>query len=518
MDEKGKVLDFKLKNNKVSNNNGNNGLILDFQGKQKDKVKVNLMDVLLESTSYMIWLLGEIYEDIYDIKDDDFIVTSKKLHEAINELETFYEELKNFKNMNIDELIFKLKIMSEQSYYFASLFNVLDSGDYIDLFELKYYISLSYLYVEYMHDVINNKTYNYEDFSGTMEDEKEKLDDVINEIEIRSKLDAYATILTSKTEEKVGKLVNELQRKVLFDLISDTVESFLTFDVDRMLEYYNKVLDKYIDIGILNDTSFGTMEVKTLILEVYKKIEKQYYYSYKMVDDFILFADKYASEKEAINISNKFDKLFHVIDKMHTDGNVNGMFTIERMMKLISDKIVNMVKPDEEEKIELKFEEIFSDEIILNSIYMINDELLNGKIDKININIFDHMWTQCRSYSINKYLTDIIRREIFSEKDREFYSSSKYRDLVELEIKDISNNAYYTGFDIEVNYIKDDFLKVLEMLKKGYKLEKIVSMNGLDNILDDMDKINYLDYSYTTKYFDMLEDVLNSGSNDILGQ
>lgn len=519
MGERGKILNFVFKDVKSSKNiSVNKGEIVNLSDKMKIKEKDDLNVCLLDTTSYMIWLLEEIYNDIYDVKDEDFMSAAKDIHNAINELEDCYKKLENIDISNIDELIFKLKLMVGQSYYFVSLFNILDGGEDIDLFELKYYVSLSYLYVEYMNDVIRNKNFNYDDFNGVLETEEEELEEVITELEIRNKLEAYTTILTSKTEEKVGSLVNEVQIKFLSELISDTVENFIHFDVDVMLEYYNKVLDKYIDIGILNMTSLGAMEVKKLILELFKKIEKQYYYSYKIVDDFIIFTDKYVSEKEAINISNKFDKLFYLIDKMHTDGNFNGMSTIERTIKLIYDKIINMIDEEEEEKIRLKLEDIFSDEIILNSIYMISDDLLNGKIDNINKNCFDHMWSQCRSFNINKYLTNIIRREIFNNKDREFYSDSKYRDLIELEIKDISNNAYYACFDIEGEYIKDDFLKILEMLKKSFKLEEYVSSYKLFDILDDINKLDYLDYSYTTKYLDMLENVLDNCDDNVMSK
>jgi hypothetical protein len=136
---------------------------------------------------------------------------------------------------------------------------------------------------------------------------------------------------------------------------------------------------------------------------------------------------------------------------------------------------------------------------------MINDDLLDGKIKKINKRSFDNRWIDSRKIGINKYLTDIIRREIFGGEDREFYSNIKYRGLVELEINDISNNAYYSGFDIEKDYIKDDFDKILEMLKRSFRLEENASYYGLDNILDDINKLDYLDYSNVSKYLDMLE-------------
>ena len=74
-------------------------------------------------------------------------------------------------------------------------------------------------------------------------------------------------------------------------------------------------------------------------------------------------------------------------------------------------------------------------------------------------------------------------------------------------VNDISNNGYYAGFDIEKDYIKDDFNRILDTLKKSYELEKNATQNGLNTILDDIDKINYLDYTNTIRYILMLEHV-----------
>ena len=121
MGEKGKILNFTIRDKKISNNvTTDKGIILDFDGKRKTKEIEKLNGEIQDSISYMIWLLGEIYKDIYDIKDEDFIIVAKELHNAINELEKYSDRVNNIDIKDMDELMFKLNLMVEISCYFES--------------------------------------------------------------------------------------------------------------------------------------------------------------------------------------------------------------------------------------------------------------------------------------------------------------------------------------------------------------------------------------------------------------
>ncbi len=95
MGEKGKILKFVKKERETSNDMVNGGVIVNLLDKRKIKAKNELTNDLLDSISYMLWLLGEIYNDMYDIKDDDFIIVTKQIHEAILELEKCYDRMKD---------------------------------------------------------------------------------------------------------------------------------------------------------------------------------------------------------------------------------------------------------------------------------------------------------------------------------------------------------------------------------------------------------------------------------------
>lgn len=509
MDKKGKILNFTIKNDRKKKHIfDDKGEIIDIKSKEKDELTNELLDAIL----YLTWLLEEIYKDIYDVKDIDFIMASREINKSISELEEFYEKVKNIDNPDINELIFKLKIMVNQSCYFVDIFDELD-GEKIDLFELKYYVSLAELYIKSMDDIICNNSYDYNDFNAAMDSESKDLAKTIIEIEEKNKKEAYTSILSSKTKEILGRVDRESQVSILSDLITDTVNSFLDFDVDIMLNYYNTILNKYISSGILENPPLEVMDLRKMKLELDKGMEKKYYYVSKIIGDFIVFALKFASYNDSIKLSNEFDKLYSLIDKMHNNDEMSNivkimaMDNIEKVMKLINDKIISMVNAKDLEKVIEKLENIFSDEVILNSIYTIKDQLLDGKINGIDEDSFSRLWIHSRKVNIDKYLTNIIRKEMFLDKDRDFYSNSKYRDLVELEINLISKNAYYAGLDVGVDYIKDDFSRLLEMLKLSFNLEKSASLYGFDNILEDISRLNYLDYTNTIRYLDMLKHV-----------
>ncbi len=474
----------------------------------------NIINDINSDITNVISGLNSFIDTISYYEDDDNNI--QDLNDKINDLEEFKKEINNidFSSYDIDNLLYRLHIMLEIShkdflYRFKNNFSLIDF-DEIVLFHTNNMVSI---YINSMNNTLKSNFLSH-DYNADIEDIKSFINDSCNNAYLDSKRKVYYLSLYDLISKSFPNdtLSNE-EKEYLDSLVEDTVNTFINYRYVDIRNYFIDILFCITDGNMfrLNIVDLNNKNKK----DIEKKISsyKLYYLTLENVRKCKSF---FMNECIPLDNRNILEDNFDFIEEQVTrkDDNLNSF--INKNVSKLNGRIMNLVTEalDSNKNIVTLILEYLNDELEIDRIIRFSnsfkDKVLN--YDNNKTFDFDKCFLESKSKSILDRLYDVIRKEIFNGKDKEFYSNIKYGNKLNDMIIYISNNPNYLNYRSNNSNLIDDFNIALAMLKGGLILENRARELGLDMILEDINNLDYRDYNYTSNYIVSLKDIIDESN------
>lgn len=427
------------------------------------------------------------------------IVSITKLKEEIN-------------SINIDEfdLLFRLKIVEKTASNISNKIINLSCEEEINEVTLFYILNLTKLYKEIVGNILSTRLLDKSNVSNNIL----VINDIIREkdklLYMEAKRDVYTSYVIEVVKELFGNYIFSKEEKDLLMLIvNDTIEYFLNFDFQDIREYFSMIILYCSENKIFNHNSKEDFKNKKNELMEKIKSYKLYYSTKESINKLrILFGVPYLKKDDREKIDKSLSNISSFIQKDNDEFNKIINITMKRIEGMVM--CLNIDDIEENKSIATLIEEYLCDEMEIDRIIRFISSFEKYCSKKKEAFVFKTEWIKSKKECICDILYDLVRREIFSNEYKEFYCDDKYKSILDDMIKYISENPNYINTRKNNDKLVPDFKLLLELLKKAKILEDKVKALKLNYILEDMDKLDYKNYAYTSEYILGISAIIDS--------
>lgn len=446
--------------------------------------------------------------------DGDNSLHVLNIRESIKDLKEYQKENTNidFVKCNTDDLLFRLHIIENISQKtlmkkFTESFNKLEVNE----IDINYIIGLVDLYIDCMRSTLLTKFLDYDNYENNILGITSYIEDECKDLYFDSKREVYNLCLHELVSKNFDENSLSFHEKQFLDsLIEDSINMFINYDYVDIRNYFLDVLSNFTTNNIFKGNFIDLDEENQESIK--RKIDscKTYYSTLESIRK-----NKDIFMNDCVSLENRYkieNDLLEIEKVTNADDNELNNFINENMVMLY-DKVMSLINSDENDKgIPSLIIKYLSDDLeikrVIKFISIFKYKVFNYKDNKSFD--FNKNWLQMKSRTILDKLYTIIREKIFDGEDKEFYSNRKYRHKLEDVMLYISSVPDYLDTNINNEKLIPDFNMAIVLLKKGMELEEKAKKLGLDNIVTDINDIDYRDYNYTSSYIFHLDNIIDS--------
>ncbi len=406
--------------------------------------------------------------------------------------------------------------------YISDISTINNNSELITIYEIRVSIYLGNL----ISNGIDGENEKY--ICGLCENGKQLLQKSTSKIVTDARKEYYYFGLFKEVEKYYDfNSTCEEVREFLISLVEDAVTSFMALKEDKVFDYFKRVLISCQEHGIFDNFA------RILVLEDAKKY-KLYYFIVENINEFLKFTYNYSN---IYNVRVLREKLTKLVESIRVGNSTNDViFLLINKLYAKIDGLIVSITPEKKSELGNSRLRYYSNDLEVNTINDFIDYLLDMSLNSekygdnptitkrvngidltFSIDDFDTLWSIVRYNIVKNKLCSIYERNGVPFKKSDF--NEKYSSKVMKMIDYIScHDCYINGYINELIFTSD-FNMVLNLLHRVMVLEEKIKSMQLDEILCDIDNIDYRYYDKVLEYVDKLSSIIDSNdTTDIMNR